>query len=159
MKAISKPVQVPGDAVNNANVEYKAHAQDLGWLPQVRDGQTAGTKGFGKRLEALMIDLSKVPGLRIGACVHIQNVGWVHLGEVRPDIILGSVGKSQRLEMVALYIIENTTGKKLMYQVHIAGLGDSSVREVTSVIPLTVAHGLGTTGQARAVEAFRMWLE
>jgi len=146
-------------AVNKSGLAYQAHVQSLGWCSRVEDGQTAGTKGFSKRLEAIKIDTSKVKGLRLGMVVHIQNEGWVHLGEVSPDMELGTTGKSQRLEMIAPYIIENSTGKKLYFQTHIAGLGDSSVREVTSVIPLTVACGLGTTGQSRAIEAFRMWLK
>ncbi|MCL2806676.1 MAG: N-acetylmuramoyl-L-alanine amidase [Coriobacteriia bacterium] len=152
------PKQSPGIATNSANLVYSAHVQGLGWCERVRDGQWAGTKGFSRRLEAIRIDTQSVPGLRFGMAVHMQSEGWKDMGEVSPTTTLGSTGKSQRLEMIAPYIIENKTGRRLMFQVHMAGLGDSKAQQVTSSIPLAVAFGLGTTGQSRAIEAFRMWL-
>ena len=44
-----------------ASVVYRAHVADKGWLPEVHDGQTAGTTGEARRMEAVEIRLENVP--------------------------------------------------------------------------------------------------
>lgn len=152
----------PGSPVNDYGLLAQAHIQSKGWVGQVSDGQWAGSKSGGLRLEALKIDTTQLnlPGiLRLGICVHVQSDGWIDLGEVEANTIIGTVGKAKRLEMIAPYLIENGTGKQLKYQGHIAQLGDSGIKVATNDLPLTIAFGIGTTGQARSLESFRMWLE
>lgn len=72
------PRQIPGSPVNDMGVKYRAHCQTIGDCAEVRDGQTAGTTGFGKRLEALWIsleDAARKLGVELklkGKC-HIQG--------------------------------------------------------------------------------------
>lgn len=48
----NSPKQVPGTAKNNKGLGYAVHCQTLGWCSSVKDGQTRGTTGHSKRVEA-----------------------------------------------------------------------------------------------------------
>lgn len=41
------------------DIYYRVHAQDYGWLGWACNGQSAGTEGMSKRLEAIEIQLVK----------------------------------------------------------------------------------------------------
>lgn len=124
----AKSKQVPGNPVNDMGVKYRAHCQTIGDCPEVRDGQTAGTTGFGKRLEALWISLeeaAKKLGVELklkGKC-HIQGTGWVDLGYITKDTMIGSKGKSKRLEAIILEIEGLPEGYELQYRTHIQTIG------------------------------------
>lgn len=150
-----KPSQLDGNVkpVNDLNLRYKAHVQDIGWREEVHDGMIAGSVGAAKRLEGLYIDTTKVKGgkLRLNAKAHISNVGWVLYKDIRPDTLIGTVGKKQAIEAIELDVIENTTGKTLKYQVHLANKG------WTGAVPHDTATG--STGLKISIEAIKIWLE
>lgn len=142
--------QNPGQPVNNAGFTYRAHVQDFGWLDPVRDGQVAGTTGKAKRLECIKI--TPPAGLDLTVKVHIQNVGWKSFKVVRgsADPEIGSVGKAQRIEALEVGIDRNETGKRLYYQVHVAGHGWTGWVEA--------GYATGTVGIAKAIEAVQFKL-
>jgi len=150
-----KPSQLDGNVkpVNDMNLKYRAHCQDIGWREEVHDGMIAGSVGAAKRLEGLYIDTTKVKGgkLRLNAKAHISNVGWVLYKDIRPDTLIGTVGKKQAIEAIELDVIENTTGKTLKYQVHLANKG------WTGAVPHDTATG--STGLKISIEAIKIWLE
>lgn len=124
-----KPAQPSTTPVNDANLLYRSHVQDLGWLDAVRDGQTAGTVGFGKRLEAFKI--TPPEGWTLWAKVHVANVGWVTYdgitrgkssgeGSSANDPIIGTVGKGSAIECVMLGVSKRPEGDKrrLRFRVH-----------------------------------------
>ena len=115
-----KPKQIPGKAYNNAGLEYTAHVQNLGWCKQVHDGQVAGTTGFALRLEALKINPPKDSGIVLRVKVHIQDIGWKTYNNIAHgnDVVIGTVGKSKRIECIEIDVIENKTNMKLEYRVH-----------------------------------------
>ena len=98
-----KPKQVPGTAKNNVGLKYRAHVQDVGDCEEVRDGQTAGTKGFSKRLEAIAIDvdsLRKVKGyenLVINVLAHIQDIGDKTYKDIKSKTVIGTKNEKRRL--------------------------------------------------------------
>jgi hypothetical protein len=148
------PHQDAGDPVNEHNLVYQAHSQNVGWLPAVRDGQVAGTTGYGLRLEALRIDTSgsAFPDLRLRAQAHIQNRGWTDYGEITPDTVIGTVGEGLRMEALELDVIDGLPdGYKLMYQVHLAESGWTPAIEA--------GYTTGTVGIGRRIEAARIWIE
>jgi len=114
------PAQVPGDPVNNAGFVYQGHIQNLGWEDPVRDGQVAGTVGFGLRLEALRIDPPEGYKLRIR--VHEQNIGNVVYDNVTHGngIVIGTTGQALRLEALGIEVIERPPGdnRELQYRLH-----------------------------------------
>ena len=158
LKAFNIPTkrikQIPGTAKNNNQLWYRAHCQNFGWLDAVRDGQTAGTTGFSTRLEALLIDLrtirEKYPNAKLSGDFHVQNIGWVHLDNIEPDTLIGTIGKSLRLEAFRLYLT-GVPDKKLYYEAHVQDIGWQGVRKDGEMA--------GTTGQSKRIEAVRIWVE
>lgn len=122
-----------------AQVKYRAHVENKGWLPWVTDGQTAGTTGKALRLEAIQIDTS----ISIEAKAHIQNVGWKNYGKINKNTIIGTTGQSKAIECICLK-------GKVKYRVHIRNYGWT---------PWTDADGistLGTVGQNLPIEAIQI---
>ena len=144
------PVQKPGNPVNDYGLYYRAHCQTAGTLAPVRDGQTAGTTGYKKRLEGFWIDLRKLrekyPQAKLSAKVHIQGTGWVRYANVEHDTLLGTTGQGKRIEAVEL-TLTGVPGKNIYIQLHLAGHG------WTGWIPGGFASG--STGIGTAVEAVR----
>jgi len=150
-----KLTQLDGNVqpVNDMGLKYQAHTQDIGWREWIHDGMIAGSVGACKRLEALHVDTTNIDGgtLKLKAKAHIENIGWVTYDEVTPDTIIGTRGKALRMEAIELDEIENTAGKKLYYQVHLANTG------WTGKVP--GGYATGTVGLRKAIEAIRIWLE
>lgn len=158
----SKPtidLQKPGKAVNDAGLHYRAHVASIGWCPSVRDGQTAGTTGQALQLEAFKV--SPPEGVVLDVSVHIANVGWKTWkgvqwikdkssgeGSNANDPILGTVGKAQGVEAVAIKVAKNPTGKKLKYRVHVSGFGWTGW--------IDAPYACGTVGIGKPIEAIQM---
>lgn len=152
--------QQPGDTVNDSGFTYRAHVADYGWLPAVRDGQTAGTVGHSKRLEAIKV--APPEGLELTVKAHIQDKGWMTYSGIRKcegsgegsspeDPIIGSVGESLRLEAIEVCVDKNTTGKRLRYRVHEAGIGWTGW--------VWADTATGSVGMSTAIEAIQFVLE
>lgn len=160
--------QKPGKPIDSKKtISYRAHCQTYGWLPAVKDGQIAGTVGQSKRLEAIKI--APPEGLELDVDVHIQNIGWKTYKGVKRlldakgnvmssgtessanDPIMGTVGKSLRLEAVRIRCVKNTTGLKLKYQAHVQNEGWQKA--------VTDGNVAGTVGKSLRMEAIKIWLE
>ena len=146
--------QIPGTAKNNNQLWSRAHCQNIGWLDPVRDAQTSGTTGFSTRLEALLIDLreirEKYPDAKLSGDFHIQNQGTIHIDNIEHDTILGTIGKSLRLEAFRLHLT-GVPDKKLYYEAHVQDIGWQGVRKDGEMA--------GTTEQSKRIEAVRIWVE
>jgi len=46
---------IPEVVTGGCHVHYQAHVENIGWLPEVSDGQIAGTTGQGRQMEALRV--------------------------------------------------------------------------------------------------------
>lgn len=156
----NKNPQDAGNPVNNSGFAYRAHVADYGWLDAVRDGQTAGTTGKSKQLEAIKI--APPEGLELSVKFHIQDKGWQTWSDIKKgassgegssanDPIIGTTGKSLRAEALEVNVTSNTTGKNLKYRVHVADHGwtDWVNHEYTA----------GTVGISKAIEAVQFVLE
>ena len=146
--------QIPGKAKNDNQLYYRAHCHNIGWLDPVHDGQTAGTTGFSTRLEALLLDIRKIrekyPNAKLSGDFHVQNIGTVHLDNIEPDTLIGTIGKSLRLEAFRLHLT-GVPDKKLYYEAHVQDIGWQGVRKDGEMA--------GTTGQSKRIEAVRIWVE
>lgn len=151
--------QDAGNPVNDAGLSYRAHVADYGWLDAVRDGQTAGTVGKGIQLEALKI--APPEGLELTVKVHVEDKGWLTYEGVKKgessgegssanDPIMGTVGEGRRLEAIEIIPTKNTTGKTLMYRVHLEEYGWTGWMEADGAT--------GTTGISHAIQAVQMKL-
>ncbi|WP_296561866.1 YDG domain-containing protein [uncultured Acetobacterium sp.] len=105
-------------------LRYNVHVQNIGWLYDETDpttwaknGDYAGTRGDGLRIEAIKIVLldatgNKATGYHVHYQGHVQDVGdlpadssaWVVDGEQ-----LGTVGSSLRLEALKLEIVKDAS--------------------------------------------------
>lgn len=146
--------QVPGEPKNDAGVSYHVHCQNYGDFPTVRDGQTAGTTGQSLRLEAITFDSLPEGWVIEEAKVHIQNEGWRSFKNITAGskVVIGTTGQAKRLEMVE-FTVKKPAGdkRKLHYQVHVQNygwLGDT-----------VEGYATGCDGQARRIEAIRIWVE
>lgn len=98
-------------------IEYIAHVQDLGWTAKKYDGETAGTIGYGLRLEALVI----ISDYRLEYCVHVQNIGWQDW--VERWRTAGTVGQGLRMEAFRIRLLDDIPGKHVWYRVHVENVG------------------------------------
>lgn len=141
----------------DTSIYYRAHSQSYGWMPVVKDGAWAGTTGEGKRLEAFKV--TPPDGVELEVTVHLQGIGdkvykgirkgeSSGLGSSDNDPIIGTVGESRRLEGFSIRCTRNTTGKKLYYQGHVQGIGNTAV--------CSEGEYCGTRGQSKRLEALRI---
>lgn len=151
-KQVKQAKQVPGNAVNNFGLYYRAHCQTVGLLNSVHDGQTSGTVGYSKRLEGLYIDIRKIkekyPDVKLKCKAHIQGTGWKEYTNVEHDTLIGTTGQSKRLEAIELELTGLPANKVLMYRTHLSGAGWTG----------WVKGGFtsGTVGIGKAIEAIQI---
>lgn len=121
-------------------LRYKSHVQDYGWEKDFcKPGETSGTVGQAKRMEAIIIDAPADWDIKYQ--VHVQDYDDMPIksdGE-----IAGTVGKSKRME--AIKIMAN---KPIMYRVHVQDIG---------WMPwVTNGEWAGTKGKAKRLEAIEI---
>lgn len=121
------------EGVLRPKLEYQVHVQDIGWQDWKYGGETAGTTGQEKRIEAIII---KYPNIKYR--VHIEDLGWsnwCNSGEVA-----GTTGQSKRIEAIQIQ-----APLELEARGHIQDIGwrDYKGYDIT----------IGTTGQAKRLEA------
>ncbi|WP_346216648.1 N-acetylmuramoyl-L-alanine amidase [Caldifermentibacillus hisashii] len=85
------------------SVSYVTHVQDVGWLPKrAKNGETSGTVGSGKQVEAIQVFLedSPYPNSGISYKTHVQDFGWMEPksnGETS-----GTTGKNKQVEAISI---------------------------------------------------------
>jgi len=146
------PKQVPGKPVNDAGLHYRAHVQNVGWLPAVRDGQVAGTVGYSKRMEAFKC--TPPAGVSIDFTVHIQNMGDTEYPGVKRgyfDPVMGTEGHSLRLEGFSAKAQGLPEGKHLWYRAHVQNEGWQKWKKD--------GEYAGTKGKSLRMESMQMKIE
>ncbi|MCE5323971.1 C39 family peptidase [bacterium] len=137
---------LPGDAPNpgtGTHVQYSAHVPYVGWQDWVKDGETAGTTGQSKAIQAICISS---PNTDIHYSVHIGD-GFDWQPWVSNGTMAGTTGINKQMEAIA---ITCGAGYSVSYQAHVQDIGWMPV-----VSNGTVA---GTTGQGKRLEALRVWV-
>ncbi|MGE5341164.1 MAG: hypothetical protein ACM3SY_06745 [Candidatus Omnitrophota bacterium] len=120
----------------------------MGWLPWVSDGQTAGTTGQGRRMEAVEIKLVILPKYAVQYRAHVANLGW--LPWVSDGQTAGTTGQSRQMEAVEIKLDPKLAPMKVQYRAHVANLG---------WLPwVSDGQTAGTTGQGRRMEAVEIKL-
>ena len=102
-------------------VTYSSHIQTNGWQSFKVNGQTSGTEGQSKRLEAIKIQLANYPSAAIKYSVYLNGSGWQEWkcnGE-----IAGTTGKSKRIEAIRIITEDLPEGLEIQYRVHIQNIG------------------------------------
>ena len=106
------------------SVSYKVHRQDYDWEKDwKKDGQTSGTVGAAKRLEAIEI---KLPGGVSGSIeyrTHIQDIGW-EKNWSKDGEKSGTEGQCKRLEAIQIRLTgEVAENYDVYYSVHAENFG------------------------------------
>ncbi|MDL2276157.1 glucosaminidase domain-containing protein [Breznakia sp. OttesenSCG-928-G09] len=126
IKLVKKGEAAPGSTVNayrHPLVSYQTHIQNIGWQAYKKDGETSGTSGQSKRLEAIRLNVNNhTTSGGITYRTHIQNIGWQ--GWKSNGALSGTSGQSKRLEAVQIKL----TGKlaeeyDVYYRVHAQKFG------------------------------------
>jgi GH25 family lysozyme M1 (1,4-beta-N-acetylmuramidase) len=133
-------------ATENGSIRYESHLQDYGWISTKYDGQTSGTTGESRRMEAIAIALSGVDG-NFSYQVHCEAYGW--LGKVPEGHIAGTTGESKRLEAIIINL--DNSSYSIKYRVHVQDYG--WMNWVSS------GQVAGTTGESRRIEAIEIKIE
>ena len=155
-------LQLDGD-LSQLGISYGAHIQDIGWQEDRSNGSFAGTTGQSKRIEALHIALGDSSGYSIWYRAHVQDYGW--LGWAKDGKNAGTVGLSKRMEAIELVImpkgqtppgydpsVDSAKTSILEYSSHISQIG--TVSGVADNLCADIV--LGTTGQSKHLEGFRL---
>ena len=106
------------------SVSYIVHGQDYGWEEDwKKDGQTSGTEGQCKRLEAIQI---KLPGGVSGSIeyrTHIHDIGW-EKNWSKNGAVSGTEGQCKRLEAIQIRLTgEVAENYDVYYSVHAENFG------------------------------------
>lgn len=135
----NKKVPTQQQPTQQSKVEYEAHVQDIGWQGVKRDGQTAGTVGESKRLEALTVRLTdKNANYNLKIQAHIENEG--DTAAVSGGGIVGTVGMNRRIEAIKI-----DSPVPLQYRVHQQDIGWTSWTNQ--------GNWCGVKGQSKRIEA------
>ena len=103
-------------------IQYRTHVQTYGWQDWKTDGETAGTTGEAKRLEAVEIRLDEAYNGGVTYRTHIQTYGWQDW--VSDGQQSGTTGKAKRLEAIEIQLTGAAAEKyDVFYRVHIQSYG------------------------------------
>jgi len=118
---ISKRISYMDNRYSVSSVLYQGHIQDYGWDSTKKDGQTVGTVGKSKRIEALKISLpTESSNVHIKYQTHVQDIGWQ--AWVQDGQLAGTEGQCKRVEGIRIQL-EGMPGYSVMYRVHIQNIG------------------------------------
>ena len=106
------------------SVNYQVHIQNYGWQTPKSNGQTAGTSGEAKRLEAIKINLSNTSSYsgKIEYQAHVQDLGWQDW--VRNGTLSGTENQSKRIEAIKIKLTGDIAETyDIYYRVHVQDTG------------------------------------
>ena len=125
MSIVAGIVGITNFAVNadaNAGIKYRAHVAYDGWLNWSADGQTAGTTGESKRMEAIKIKLTGDAKGDVIYSAFVKDTGWT--AEVKNSATAGSEGQSKQIEALKVRLEgEVATKYDVAYRAHIKNGG------------------------------------
>ena len=111
------------DSMVSRLVKYQAHVRDLGDQSVVYDGDTAGTVGRAKPIEALKISLPSLPGSVIKYDAHVENIGWQNKWAKNGEMI-GTKGRALQIEAIKIDLDGSVKDEyDIYYRVHSANIG------------------------------------
>lgn len=130
--------------VQEPSISYQAQIEGIGWQEWKSNGETAGTTGQSKRLEALAMKMNNYDNKKLHFRCHLEGYGWTEDrlgGEVG-----GSVGDFRRMEAITIKV----DGLMVRYRVHVADYGWMDWKYNGEIA--------GTTGESRRIEAIEIHL-
>ena len=114
---------VNGPCFYHKMLQYSSHVQDIGWQEYETDGDTSGTSGEEKRIEAVRIKLldQDYDG-SIEYSTHVQDIGWQDY--VYDGNMSGTVNESKRIEAIKIKLTGQMADNfDIYYRVHTQEFG------------------------------------
>ena len=132
-------------------IKYYSHIEQNGWEKEYAksDGETSGTVGESKRVEAIKIALGnskEVPeGASIKYQVHVQDYGWMNWKQ--EGEIAGTIGESKRIEAIRIELT-GLEGYTVLYRTHVQDIGWTQWSNNGEIS--------GTEGKSKRIEAIQI---
>lgn len=166
-------LRLVGEDADRYDLFYQVHIQSYGWLGFAKNGESAGSEGLAKRIEALKIVVlpkGKVPKGTIGYSfiqngknsynyntddgmlyykTHVQSYGWQNY--VYDGSISGTSGEAKRLEGIEIGINADDASTGIRYKTHIQTYGWEDEWKQNGEMS-------GTSGQSKRLEAIKIEL-
>ena len=142
-------------------IVYSTHVQTYGWQSNKSNGQTAGTSGEAKRMEAIRIRLTGEVANHydIYYRVHTQTYGW--LDWAKNGDIAGTTDAAKRMEAIQIVLVtKGGSAPGATTQAYVQPLTQYNTHVQTYGWKGNVYGGGygGTIGEAKRMEAFRLKL-
>lgn len=136
-------------AASAPTVKYQVHMQTKSWKQGWKsNGQSAGSVGEAKRLEAIKIEVEGNSNLGIEYRTHIQTYGWEKKWSSN-GTISGTTGQAKRLEAIQIRLTGADKDKyDVYYRVHAQSYGWLGWAKNGA--------SAGTAGQAKRLEAIQI---
>jgi len=101
---------------------YSSHVSDVGWTSYVKNGDTSGTTGKSRRVEAYKIKLNSRLGGSVSYKSYIAKRGWS--SETSNDASSGTTGLSRSLEAIQVKLTGDISNYyNVYYRVHVSNIG------------------------------------
>lgn len=111
---------------------YRVHVQDYGWLDWTKNGESAGTTGMAKHVEAVQVIMQKkgspAPGPTDSPCITPASISYSSLSgsswtsSVQNGTTSGSTGTSTPLHAIRVQLPSNVSGG-VSYRTHLSNIG------------------------------------
>ena len=109
---------------NMVKIKYSAYLHGTDWQEEKVDGETAGTVGQNRAMEALKIQLENEAGVTgsVEYCAHVQNIGWQNY--VNEGEVTGTAGRGLPIEAIRIRLTGELAEKyDIYYRVHATNVG------------------------------------
>lgn len=156
MEAIQ--LRLKGTYADSYDIWYRVHSATLGWLGWAKNGEKAGSEGFGYGMQAIEIRLLKkgspAPGSTKNAfksplvaySAHVATIGWQ--SNVLDGVIAGTTGRSLAVEALRVSLGSDVVSGDVQVSGHVQNLGWQNYSSGFA----------GTTGKGLRLEAVRLKL-
>ena len=112
--------QPTGKDSNEPTILYSANSQNVGWLGQVTEPNTAGTTGRTLDLYQIRISLKNVAKSVVLSGRVYSNGKWLSYDKIASST---EIGNSDKALQIVNFNLKNQAGYKLQYRVHSADIG------------------------------------
>lgn len=159
-------IHLTGEIAKSRSVYYRVRVDTFGWLGWAKNGECAGTEGFGKTIQGIQIvvlpndsspeennmteSFVKYESVRVKYSTHVQSFGWQ--SPVFDGQMSGTSGQAKRLEGIQISVDSLPTNIKggIRYRSHVQSVGWQDFKENGTTS--------GTTGQSKRLEAVQIEL-
>ena len=153
-------IRLTGDLAERYDVWYRVHSAEFGWLGWAKDGESAGSQGYGRAAQAVQVELvekgAAAPGPTDGAFrekgmsvdyrAHVASIGWQ--SAVSDGEVAGTTGRGLAMEALRVSLSNQKVSGSVEVRAHVSDIGWQGWTSGTA----------GTTGQSRAMEAVQIRL-